>query len=149
MKITETKVKTALRQHGYKLTRQRLSVIEAAISSKDGLTPADLYNKLHKDYPNIGLVTVYRTLGLLDELGLLCKLHTGGDCHACTIGAPERHHHLICSGCGKVIDFSCRSMAELEKNLAKETGFAIKDHLLEFTGYCRNCKARKENETIS
>jgi Fur family ferric uptake transcriptional regulator len=104
-KITETKVKTALRQHGYKLTRQRLSIIETAMSSKDGLTPADLYSKLHEDHPEIGLVTVYRTLGLLDELGLLCKLHAGGDCHARTIGAPGRHHHLICSGCGKVVSF--------------------------------------------
>ena len=140
MKITETKVKTALRQHGYKLTRQRLSVIKAAISSRDSLTPAALYGKLHQDHPDIGLVTVYRTLGLLDNLGLLCKLHTGSDCHTCTIGTPERHHHLICSGCGKVIDFSCHSMAELEGNLAKETGFTIKDHLLEFTGYCQNCR---------
>ena len=140
MKITETKVKTALRRHGYKLTRQRRSVISAVISSENRLTPAALYHKLHQDYPDIGLVTVYRTLGLLDNLGLLCKLHTGGNCHTCTIGAPERHHHLICSSCGKVIDFSCRSMVELEGNLAKETGFAIKDHLLEFSGYCQSCR---------
>lgn len=147
MNISENKIKAALRRHGYKLTRQRLSVIEAAMSSRDSLTPADLHHKLRKDHPEIGLVTVYRTLGLLNELGLLCKIHTSGDCHSCTIGAPERHHHLICSDCGKVTDFNCRSMAELEKNLAKETGFIIKDHLLEFTGYCRDCKGRKENET--
>ena len=140
MKISETQVKTALRRHGYKLTRQRRSVIKAVVSSKYRLTPAALYNKLHQDYPDIGLVTVYRTLGLLSNLGLLCKLHTGGNCHTHTIGTPERHHHLICSGCGKVIDFSCRSMAEVEGNLAEETGFAIKDHLLEFTGYCQNCR---------
>ncbi len=140
MKTSEARVRATLRRHGYKLTRQRLSVIKAVVSSKDRLTPTALYNKLHQDYPDIGLVTVYRTLGLLDNLGLLCKLHTSGDCHARTIGTPERHHHLICSGCGKVIDFSCRTMAELEGNLAEETGFAIKDHLLEFTGYCQNCR---------
>ncbi|HEX79043.1 MAG TPA: transcriptional repressor [Dehalococcoidia bacterium] len=140
MKITETGIKTALRQHGYKLTRQRLSVINAVISSKDSLTPADLYNRLNRHYPDIGLATVYRTLRLLDEMGLLCKLHTSSDCNSCTIGAPDRHHHLICSGCGKVIDFSCRSMAEFETSLAKETGFEIKDHLLEFTGYCQSCR---------
>ncbi len=140
MKITEARVKATLRRYGYKLTRQRRSIIKAVVSSEDRLTPAALYNKLHQDYPDIGLVTVYRTLGLLDNLGFLCKLHTGGDCHACTIGTPEPHHHLICSGCGKVIDFFCRSMAELEGNLAEETGFTIKDHLLEFTGYCQNCR---------
>ena len=79
MKISETKVKTALRRHGYKLTSQRLSIIKAVVSSKYRLTPAALYNKLHQDYPDIGLVTVYRTLGLLDNLGFLCKLHTGAD----------------------------------------------------------------------
>ena len=140
MKITEARVRATLRRRGYKLTRQRRSVIKAVVSGEERLTPAALYNKLHQDYPDIGLVTVYRTLELLGNLGLLCKLHTGGDCHARTIGTPGRHHHLICSGCGKVIDFSCHSMAELEVNLAKETGFAIKDHLLEFTGYCQNCR---------
>lgn len=147
MKINKTRVKTALRRHGYKLTPQRLSIIEAAISSNNSLTPAALYDRLHHDHPDIGLVTVYRTLGLLDNLGLLCKLHTSNDCHARTISVPGRHHHLICSGCGKVVDFPCHSMAELESNLAKETGFTIKDHLLEFTGYCQSCKRRKDNET--
>ncbi|MCJ7763988.1 MAG: transcriptional repressor, partial [Dehalococcoidales bacterium] len=88
MKITEARVKAALRRYGYKLTRQRRSVIKAVVSSEERLTPAALYNKLRQDYPDIGLVTVYRTLGRLDNLGLLCKLHTGGDCHACTIGIP-------------------------------------------------------------
>jgi len=140
MRFSEKKIATILRQHGYKFTPQRWAVIQAIASSQDHLTPADIYNKVHQEHPKIGLVTVYRTLGLLDNLGLLCKLHTGGDCHALTIGTPECHHHLICSGCGKVIDFSCRRMAELEGNLAEETGFTIKDHLLEFTGYCQNCR---------
>ena len=146
MKISESKIKTALRRHGYKLTPQRLSVIEAAISSGNSLTPAELYHKLHRQHPEIGLVTVYRTLGLLDELGLLCKLHSG-DCHGRTIGSPERHHHLVCSGCGKVVDFPCRNLAELESSLASQTGFDINGHLLEFTGYCRDCKGRNQNET--
>jgi len=140
MRLSERKVKAELRQHGYKLTQQRRSVIKAVVSSKDHLTPAALYHKLHQGYPEIGLVTVYRTLGILDSLGLICKLHAGGNCHSCTIGTQERHHHLICSDCGTVVDFSCHNLAELEGNLTEETGFAIEDHLLEFIGHCQNCQ---------
>jgi Fur family ferric uptake transcriptional regulator len=140
MRLTEGIVKATLKQNGYKLTRQRRSVIKAMVSSRDHLTPADLYHNLHQDHPDIGLVTVYRTLGILDRLGLICKVHAGGNCHACTIGAPERHHHMICSDCGRVIDFSCSNLTELENKLTKETGFAIEDHLLEFVGHCQNCR---------
>jgi Fur family ferric uptake transcriptional regulator len=140
MRLTEGKVKAALKQNGYKLTQQRRSVIKAVVSSRDRLTPADLYNNLHQDHPNIGLVTVYRTLGILDGLGLICKVHASGNCHSCTIGTTERHHHLICSNCGKVIDFSCSNLTELKNKLSRETGFDIEDHLLEFVGHCRNCQ---------
>ena len=140
MRLTERKVAATLRQHSYKLTPQRRVVMRTIVSTQDHLTPAAIYEKVHQDYPNIGLVTIYRTLEILTRLGLICKLHAGGSCHSYTISALEHHHHLICSNCGTVIDFPGFELGKVEQNLSKETGFRIDGHLLELIGLCRACQ---------
>ena len=140
MRLTERKVIAALRQHGYKLTPQRREVIRTITSRPDHLTPAAIYQKVHRDHPNIGLATIYRTLEILAELELICELHAGGTCHSYTISVPQHHHHLICSNCGKVVDFTSHNLGELEQRLSKESGFRIDGHLLEFTGLCQTCQ---------
>ena len=142
MRLTDRRITTALRRHGYKLTPQRRAVIGSIASSPDHLTPAAIYERAHQDYPSIGLATIYRTLEILAKLGLICELHAGGSCRSYTIGAPGHHHHLICSNCGEVVDFSGYDLSPLEKRLSRETGFEIEDHLLEFIGRCQNCKAK-------
>lgn len=140
MRLTERKVTAALRQHGYKLTPQRQAVIRAIASSQDHLTPATIYQKVRHDHPNIGLVTVYRTLEILAELELICELHAGGICHSYTISTPQHHHHLICSNCGIVIDCTGHDFSKLEQSLYKESGFRIDGYLLEFFGLCWACQ---------
>jgi Fur family ferric uptake transcriptional regulator len=140
MKLTEKKVVTALRHNGYKLTPQRKAVIRVITASQDHLTPASIYEKIRYVHPNIGLVTIYRTLEILAELGLICEVHAGGSCRSYTIGTQQHHHHLICSSCGKVVDFTGHYLKELEQNLSKESGFRIDGHLLEFIGLCRACQ---------
>ncbi|MFC1943105.1 Fur family transcriptional regulator [Chloroflexota bacterium] len=140
MRLTERKVVASLRQYGYKLTPQRRAVIRAITSSQDHLTPATIYNKVHQDHPNIGLVTIYRTLEILGQLELICELHAGGICRSYTISTPQRHHHLICSHCGIVIDFTRHNLSELEQSLYKESGFRIDGYLLEFFGLCQACQ---------
>ncbi len=140
MRLTERKVVAALKQYGYKLTPQRRAVIQAFTSSQDHFTPATIYEKVHQDHPNVGLVTVYRTLEILAELELICELHAGGICHSYTISTPQHHHHLICSNCGIVTDFTDHNLSELERRLAKESKFRIDGHLLEFVGLCQACQ---------
>lgn len=140
MRFSEKKIATILRQHGYKFTPQRRIVIQTVASSQDHLTPAAIYERVHQEHPNIGLVTIYRTLDILAKLGLICELHAGGSCRSYTTGASEHHHHLICSNCGKVIDFSGYDLSQLEQRLSLETGFDIEDHLLEFVGLCQACQ---------
>lgn len=143
MKLTEKKITVELRRHNYKLTPQRRAVINTIITSPDLLTPAQIYEKVSHEYPDIGLVTVYRTLELLSRLGLICELHSGTTCPTYTAGSPEHHHHLICSGCGKVVDFTGHNLTPLEDRLSRESGFKIQDHVLEFIGMCSACQ---ENE---
>lgn len=142
MRPTERRIITALKRSGRRLTPQRRVLIRAIASSADHLTPTEIYEKVRSHHPNIGLVTVYRTLDLLAEHGLLCQVHAGASCPSYTLGTPEDHHHLVCSGCGKVVDFTADSLPALEARLASRNGFTIDHLLLEMVGRCRLCRQR-------
>lgn len=138
--IEKKKVEAALRKRGYKLTPQRRAVLDVITLSRTHLTPAEIFERVGQEYPGIGLVTVYRTLEILAEAGLICEVHVGSNCRRYLLRRPsEHHHHLVCSGCGTVIDFSECGLFELEQRLSQKTGFEIKSHLLEFLGQCPEC----------
>lgn len=137
----ERKVTATLKRHGYKLTTQRRAVLDVLAHSQDHLTTAAVYERVHREHPSIGLVTIYRTLEILAKIGLICEVHTRGNGRSYILRrAAEHHHHLICSDCGAVIDFSDCDLGDLEQTLSLETGFEIESHILEFLGRCRNCQ---------
>lgn len=141
MTLTGKSIANILRRQGYKLTPQRRAVLDAIALSHDHLTPADIHDRVRHEHPGIGLVTIYRTLDILDKLGLICEVHSGGNCRSYLLRRPqEHHHHLICSDCGTVADFIDCGLSELEQKVSRETGFEIEGHLLEFAGRCQNCQ---------
>ena len=141
MNFTAKKIAVLLRQRGYKLTPQRRVILGVIADGHDHLTPAAIYEKVKREHSNIGLVTIYRTIGLLTELGLICEVHSGGNCRSYLLRRPsEHHHHLICSDCGTVVDFTSCDLSEVEQKLSDDTGFDINGHLLEFLGRCRSCQ---------
>ena len=140
MRLTERKIVATLRKQGYKLTPQRRVVVRTIASTHDHLTPAAIYEKVRQEYPKIGFVTIYRTLDILNKLGLICEVHAGGNCRSYLMRRPlEHHHHMICSDCGTVIDFTDCNLGELEQRLSRKTGFEIESHLLEFLGRSLVC----------
>jgi len=141
MEFTDKKILSMLKQHRYKLTPQRKAVLKVFSSSQEHLTPADIYEKVQPGCPGIGLVTVYRFLQILAELGFICEVHSGDNSRRYLIRRQAaHHHHLICSGCGAVVDFTDCDLSELGKRLSYETGFAMEGHLLEFYGRCQRCQ---------
>ena len=134
-----------LRHNGHKVTPQRILIIKIVLESTELLTPFALYNKVKKADSGIGKVTVYRTLNILEELGLVCVVHTEENVHSYIGGLTEHHDHLICADCGKVVNFTQCNLGLLEKRLAKETGFAINDHRLDFYGRCAKCEKKNIN----
>jgi Fur family transcriptional regulator, ferric uptake regulator len=138
---TITKITASLKQKNYKLTPQRKAILKTISSCRDHLTPLSIHRLVQKQYPSIGLVTIYRTLAVLTELGLLCKVHGDENCQSYLLKRPEgHHHHLICSDCGIVMDLTGCNVKKMENRLAKETGFKISSHLLEFSGLCPKCQ---------
>ena len=140
MRLTASKISGILRQRGYKLTPQRRAVLKVIAHNHDHLTPTAIYERVRREYPGIGLVTVYRTLEILSELGLICEVHAGGGRSYLLRRPTEHHHHLICSECGLVADFTGCDLGKLERRLSQQTGFETEGHLLEFFGRCPDCR---------
>lgn len=148
MKPVRNKATTVLRNQGYRLTPQRKIVLDAIAGSHEHLSPLAIWEKVRVDHPHIGLVTVYRTLEILTKLGLLCEVHVSSNSRSYLMKpADQHHHHLICSGCGQVVDFVDCGLDKLEARLGKETGYAIDEHRLEFFGKCRNCHNRPDRHS--
>lgn len=141
MRLSERDIVAAIRKRGYKITPQRRAVIKAIAGTYEHLTPAEIHKKARRDNPKIGLVTVYRTMEIMADVGLICELHSGGNCRSYLLRRPSgHHHHLICSDCGQVVDFVNCDLSDLERRLSRETGFELESHLLEFLGCCPQCQ---------
>lgn len=141
MRLTANKIAGILRQRGYKLTAQRRAILQVIASQEDHLSPETLYERTKEQCPGVGLVTVYRTLQLLDSLSLVCRVHSSAGCRDYMMRRPtEHHHHLVCSDCGRAIDFGECDLGELESRLSRQTGFEIQGHLLELYGKCGACR---------
>ncbi len=141
MKLTANKIAGILREHGHKLTPQRHAVLKVIAASHDHLTPEAIYEKTRLEHPGIGRVTIYRTLELLGELNLVCRVHAPDGCRSYMMRRPtEHHHHLVCSQCGRAVDFASCDLSLLEQRLSQETGFTIEGHLLELHGRCPDCR---------
>jgi len=132
-----------LRRKGYKLTPQRRAIIHAIRVAREHFSPLQIHKEVSSINPEIGLVTIYRTLKVLRELGLVCEVFSKGKNRTYIVsGSSHHHHHLVCSGCGAVIDFKECNLTNLESTLAERTGFRIDEHRLDFYGKCRECNEK-------
>lgn len=140
MRPSEETLAAALSRRGFKITPQRRAVLHAIASSNEHITPAAVHERARRTHPRIGLVTIYRTLEVLSELGLVCCIESSGKSRSYTLAPEGHHHHIVCLECGAVADFSDCNLKDLEQRLNRETGFAIEGHRLQFFGICRRCR---------
>jgi len=133
---------------GFRWTFPRQVILDVLTKEKKHLSAEDIFLKVHKRYPGIGLTTVYRTLELLFNMGLVRKYEFGdGRARFELSQGPgiEHHHHLICRKCGKIIDYKDfvedeqKLIKDLEERLSKKHNFKIETHQIHFYGLCSNC----------
>jgi len=135
-----------LRNHSYKLTPQRQTILRTFLENVNRhLSAEDVYMLVKHEYPDLGLATVYRTLDILAELGVLQKNDFGDGRlrYEFTRRDEHHHHHLICLRCGSVSEFDDDLLESLETMIAKKNLFQVIDHDLKFYGYCETCQGRK------
>ncbi len=129
-----------LNQNGYRLTRARRAVVQTVARSGRALTPLQVYDAARRAYRGIGLVSVYRTLEKLEELGLVQRVHQPTGCQA-FIATSEGHQHLLlCQRCGKVAFFEGDDLAPLIGSISRKSGYQIREHWLQLFGLCRDCQ---------
>ncbi|WP_046159885.1 Fur family transcriptional regulator [Caldanaerobacter subterraneus] len=137
------KLKEKLKEKGFKLTTQRRVILDVIMENKNKhLSSEEIYDLVKRKYPEIGLATVYRTLQLFEELGLVYKLNfdEGRNRYELYQEDAHQHHHLICLKCGNVIEMEGDLLEDLEKLIEKTKNFEIVDHNAKFYGYCGNSR---------
>ena len=131
-----------LRAAGKRLTRTRKAVLLVLQESKYPLSASDLYAQLKSQSIAIDLVTVYRNLTALKELGFVnqLELHQEGQFRYEIKEGREHHHHIRCKSCGRIVDLLLCPLKKLTTMIEKETRFVVGDHSLEFSGWCPKCQ---------
>ncbi len=131
-----------LQEAGYRVTGPRRAVVDAIQETDRSFTADELLQRLTENASGVGRATVFRTLDLLVQHGVLDRLHQPDGCHSYLLcGASDRHHHhLICSDCGTVVEFEDCSVQPLLEELSRRTNFQINGHWLEVFGQCAVCR---------
>ncbi len=137
---SEESIIRQLSQAGYRITRPRRAVIRVLLEDEGYLSPAEVHARAGLYCPSVGLVTVYRTLDLLAQMGFVRRIHTEDGCHGYAAANHGHRHHLICRQCGAVFEFEGCELSPFLDRVSRETGYVIEDHLLELVGVCSTCQ---------
>lgn len=131
-----------LQENGYRLTAPRQAVVEVVACSRYVLNPLDVYEQARQRYSKLGLVTVYRTLDKLEEIGLLQRVHQPSGCQGFIAAFRGHQHLLICQRCGRVEMFGgdLEKIADLLAEVEKTSGYTVQEHWLQLFGVCSECQ---------
>ena len=124
-----------------KQTKQRQTVIEVFLESQNHVDAEGLLDNIKSKGFNIGLATVYRTLNLLREAGIVEQRSFADGRTLFEISHPDEHHdHLVCLKCGKVVEFENEQIERLQEEIAEHHGFTLTSHRLDLFGRCSDCQ---------
>lgn len=155
--LTAEELTQVLTAAGHFNTRARRAVLEALCSAPGPLNPGDILRMGRVHHAALGLVTVYRTLDVLQSLNLVSKLHLQDGCHSYvlttagierrdTAGRDDHGHHVICSACGRAVEFDGCDVEAVVSAVEAKTGFKVREHWLELFGLCPQCREQDGTE---
>ena len=147
-----------IRRVGHRMTASREAILNILALSADHLSAEDIYLKVHAKKPSIGLTTVYRTLELLVNIGLVAKFDFGdGRARFELLQGPKyvkHHHHLVCTKCSRIIEYSdfineeLAILESIQDKLSKKYDFLITNHLVQYCGMCAKCLAENRGSEL-
>ena len=126
------------RKNGLKVTRQRFAICKFIISRVDHPSADQIYQSLKTDHPTISLGTVYKTLGLLEELGLIQKLRFN-ESSIRYDPDMELHINIVCSKCGKIYDYKAENVKKLWSVIVSDIGIKPKGQRIDIYYECNEC----------
>ncbi len=139
--MTLTQIRERLVDEGYRSTKARDAVIAALLAYPGHMTADDLYNAMRREGQQVGRMTIFRTLDILAEIGVIRPIYQGSGAAHFVLFDDGHHHHLVCTQCATTIEFEdCGMAQDLTQALSKRFKFSISAHLLEVYGLCANCQ---------
>ena len=153
MSESRNELREAFREAGRRLTSQRCLILDVLRESDDHLDAEAVHDQAKKSAPDISLATVYRTLTLLQELGLV-EEHRLGEGHSHYEAVQDApHYHFTCRRCGMVLEFDTPLVSRIARKLAEREGVRVTEAHLHLTGYCERCqevrsRRSKDNEKM-
>jgi Fur family ferric uptake transcriptional regulator len=135
-------IRRLFREKGIVFTTQREQVLRAVLSAGKHIDAEELHRRLAASRRRVGLATVYRTLQLLRHHGLVAESQFGERRHRYEQAEGGHHDHLVCLGCGQLLEFEEPVIEQLQERAARRHGFTVLSHRLELYGYCRACAKR-------
>ena len=142
-------IQDSLKQRGFRLTRQRRILLDLIDESGRHLDVERLYELALERDPKLNRVTVYRTIKMLKDAGLVDELdlmHWSGDQHYYESRLKQEHAHMICLQCGRVEEFFGEPLKKLRQRIESHFGFQVVNVRIEVGGYCSNCQRLRSNE---
>ncbi len=134
----------ALNVLGLRITSQRALILEIIRQGQGHLDADEVYRRARQKHPRLSLSTVYRTLQTLKRLGLVEELHFDEAHHHYEIKPPAEHHHLVCLGCGRVVEFQYPLARLVKRDVTEAKYFEITGSEIRMTGYCPTCRQRRK-----
>jgi Fur family ferric uptake transcriptional regulator len=138
-------ISSILRQAGQRPTPQRMMILSILAEGEGHMTAEQIHAQVRREYPHLNLSTVYRTLELLRDHGIVSETDLGGGVRQFEL-LDQPHHHLVCLDCGGIEELDAATLRPLQERLLRQHGFHARlDHLAIF-GHCRHCAAARPNE---
>jgi Fur family ferric uptake transcriptional regulator len=131
-----------LRDRGLKSTAPRDDIAQVFFDLRRHVSAEELYAEVKKVSPHVGYATIYRTLKLLKECGLLSERHFDEGQARYEVAGEHHHDHFICESCGKIIEFEDDAIERLQERVAGKLGVTLIRHKLELYGRCADCLAQ-------
>ena len=127
---------------GMRITNQRALIMEIIRQGQGHIDADEIYRRARKRKPRLSLSTVYRTLQIFKKLGLVEELHFDESHHHYEAKPSAEHHHLVCLGCGRLIEFHYPLSRYIKRNIPEAKGFDITETEVRVTGYCAKCRQK-------
>lgn len=137
---TPEEIVNALNLVGCRVTQPRRALIRVLFEEEGFLSPQAIHKRALDYCDSLGLVTVYRTLDLLAEMGYVRRIHAQDGCHGFALAKQGHFHHLVCRKCGATLQVAGCDLSAYFEQVSRETGFQVQEHLLELSGVCANCR---------
>jgi Fur family transcriptional regulator, ferric uptake regulator len=140
--IEQKALASYLEDHNLKHTKQREAILDVFLEVTGHITAEALFNRVRELHASIVFTTVYRTMKLLCDAGLAIERHFDDGVARYEI-EHEHHDHLVCTRCGKIVEFECKMIEQAQDEISKRYGFRLLRHRHELYGHCPECQKRE------